>query len=134
MDTIDIIITLLKEKRISGAKMSRDLGFSSGLFSQWKNRIQKPSIEKLQKVAEYFGVSVDDLLYDKSGILANDTISMEPKIKEIADSIYDDLLPDMNISNMGEKEILEILADIFVLPDDDRKSLIDYLKFLRNKK
>lgn len=62
METIDIIIELLKQKGVSGAQMSRELGFSNAVFSQWKNKKQKPSAESLQKIAEYFGVSVDMLL------------------------------------------------------------------------
>jgi len=33
--------------------MSRDLGFSKAVFSQWKTGKQKPSAEKLLKMAEY---------------------------------------------------------------------------------
>lgn len=62
MNTFERIAKLLDENGISGAKMSRDLGFSSGLFSQWKKGTQEPSLEKAHKMAEYFGVSVDYLV------------------------------------------------------------------------
>lgn len=62
MNTIEIITDLLNKKGISAAKMMRDLGFSNGLFSQWKKGLQKPSAEKLSKIADYFEVTVDYLL------------------------------------------------------------------------
>jgi transcriptional regulator with XRE-family HTH domain len=65
IETQEIILRitrLLKEKHISAARMSRDLGFSSGLFSQWKQGQQTPSPEKLLKMADYFGVTTDYLL------------------------------------------------------------------------
>lgn len=62
MDTFDRIVELLAEKKVSGAKMSRDLGFSTAVFSQWKHRLQKPSADKVSKMAEYFDVSVGYIL------------------------------------------------------------------------
>lgn len=62
MTAVEKIINLLNENNISAAKMMRELGFSSGLFSQWKSGKQKPSAEKLVKIAEYFNVSADYLL------------------------------------------------------------------------
>ena len=70
MSTIERILQLLNGKGISPTKMSRDLGFSSGLFSQWKSGAQKPSLAKLSKIAEYLGVSVDYLL-DREPIRSN---------------------------------------------------------------
>lgn len=62
MDTIDIVMQLLKQKGISAAQMSRELGFSNSVFTQWKQRKQQPSIDKVRKMANYFGVTVDDLM------------------------------------------------------------------------
>ena len=56
---------LLAEQKLSAARMARDLGFSSGLYSQWKKGSGTPSAAKLLAVAQYLGVSVDYLLgYD----------------------------------------------------------------------
>ena len=77
MDTVQRILEQLQCKNIKPSKMMKDLGFSSGLFSQWKSGQQKPSAEKLQKIAEYLDTSVDYLLgieekfspsYDKTTI------------------------------------------------------------------
>ncbi|MDR2833484.1 MAG: helix-turn-helix domain-containing protein, partial [Streptococcaceae bacterium] len=54
-------IKKLSDKRgISIQKLSSDLGFSDNLIYQWKN--SSPKADRLQKVADYFHVSVDYLL------------------------------------------------------------------------
>ena len=62
MTPFDRICLLIKENNTSGAKMAKDLGFSSGLFSQWKSGKQQISQKKLEQIADYFGVTVDYLL------------------------------------------------------------------------
>lgn len=42
--------------------MSRDLGFSNSIYSQWNTRKTKPSNKTVAKIANYFGVSVQELL------------------------------------------------------------------------
>lgn len=54
MNTIEIINDLLKEKGISASKMMKDLGFSSGLFSQWKKGLQNPSRKKVRNDRSIF--------------------------------------------------------------------------------
>ena len=62
---IERIDALLKEQKCTAARMSRELGFSTGLYSQWKKGTQAPTAAKLLSVARYLGVSMDDLLgYD----------------------------------------------------------------------
>ena len=62
METVQIITNLLMSKGVAPSRMCRDLGFSSGLFTQWKQGLTKPSAEKLAIIAGYLNVSVDYLL------------------------------------------------------------------------
>lgn len=68
MTTVERIQQKLDEKGIKPAKMSKDLGFSNGLFSQWKSGLQKPSAEKIEKIAEYLNCSVDYLMGKEKSI------------------------------------------------------------------
>lgn len=65
MRTVDRIQDILNREGISAAKMMRDLGFSSGLFSQWKTGKQKPSLAKLEMIADYLGVTITELRRDE---------------------------------------------------------------------
>ena len=51
---------LVDEKKMTIAELERKLDFSQGSISKWDK--QSPSSERLQKVANYFSVSTDDLL------------------------------------------------------------------------
>lgn len=59
---------LLQQKGISGAKMSADLGMSRSFMTELrKGRAKSVKIETAQKIADYFGVSLSDLLGDEPG-------------------------------------------------------------------
>lgn len=51
---------LCNKKSVSIAKLERETGIGNGTISRWDT--SSPSIENVQKVAEFFGVSVDELL------------------------------------------------------------------------
>lgn len=62
-DMYKIIDTLLKERGISGAKMSTDLGMSRSFMTELrKGRAKSIKAETAQRIADYFGVSVGYLL------------------------------------------------------------------------
>lgn len=54
------IESLRKERGISQGNLEKELGFSNGSYSKWKNSMPTP--DRLQKLAEYFGVSVNYLM------------------------------------------------------------------------
>lgn len=61
MDTYDRIAALMAQHGERASDLARATGISTGLLSQWKARMQNPSLEKLTLVAEHYGVTVDAL-------------------------------------------------------------------------
>lgn len=59
MTLYERIENLRKNKGISQKNMEIELGFSNGSISKWRN--SKPTTERLQKIADYFGVSLEYL-------------------------------------------------------------------------
>ena len=55
MDIFDKISARLTDLGMTQADLARATGISTGLISQWKKRTQKPSAEKLKKVADALG-------------------------------------------------------------------------------
>ena len=43
-------------------KVALDLGFTKSLFSDWKSGKSMPKTDKLKKIADYFGVSIEYFL------------------------------------------------------------------------
>ena len=60
MTTIERIEKLRNEAGLSQGKLEKELGFSNGSISKWKN--SNPTYKRLQKVADYFHVSIEYLV------------------------------------------------------------------------
>lgn len=53
----EIFLKLLKERGVKASDVSKATGIPQSTFSDWKKGRSKPKDEKLQKIADYFGVS-----------------------------------------------------------------------------
>ena len=60
----DIFMSLCNKKKITAAKVRQDLGISQSTMASWKSRGLTPKMETLEKLADYFSVSVDFLIGD----------------------------------------------------------------------
>ena len=55
---------LCQKAGVTPTQVSRDLGIRQSTVSMWKNQGTTPKYQTLQKLSDYFGVSVDSLLGD----------------------------------------------------------------------
>ena len=62
-DLVMRIRKLCKENKISMRRLERENSFGNGLVSKWSH--SSPSVAYLQRVAQYFGVSINYLLGEK---------------------------------------------------------------------
>lgn len=53
---------IIKDKGITAYRVAKDTGIPTSSFSEWKSGRSKPKIEKLNKIAKYLGVTLDDLI------------------------------------------------------------------------
>lgn len=110
MTVFDRIKFLANKRGVSVSKVATDLGFSENLFYQWKTA--SPKSDRLEAVADYFGVSVDYLLG------RTDT----PQNVENEDE-YDDLVM---MFRKNEMEIPEDRRDEY---RREVEKLMDFVKF-----
>ena len=84
----EIFENLLKERGITAYKVAQDTGITTATLSSWKKGRYTPKREKLQKIADYFGVTVDYLMTGKE----------EPKEKKSELTARDerDIAKDLN--------------------------------------
>ena len=61
----EIFAKLLEERGVTAYKVSKATGIAGSTFSDWKSGRCTPKQDKLQKIADYFGVSVDFLITGK---------------------------------------------------------------------
>ena len=56
---------LVKARGISTYRVAKDTGLSTTVFSDWKSGKSKPKVDKLKKIADYFGTSVGSLIRER---------------------------------------------------------------------
>ncbi len=69
----EIFVKLLEKYGITAYKVSKATGIGGSTFTDWKNGRSVPKQDKLQKIADYFGVTIDYLMTGKE----------EPEKKEV---------------------------------------------------
>lgn len=58
----EIFVKLLEKYGVTAYKVSKATGIGGSTFTDWKNGRSVPKQDKLQKIADYFGVTVDYLI------------------------------------------------------------------------
>lgn len=53
---------LVKSRGITAYRAAKDLGLAPAVFSDWKSGKSKPKADKLKKIADYFGVTIEYFL------------------------------------------------------------------------
>ena len=101
-ETVNRIISLLKDRNIAKGKFLRDLGFNKSAIAGWERGEHASYKKKLPEIAEYFDVSIDWLT------------GKEQKNKPVTER--DEL------SN-------EIIRLVKKLPLEKQKELLDYARY-----
>ena len=75
---------LRSEKGISQAKLAADIHISRSAVAKWENGLGLPNDESLKLLADYFGVTIDELIPNKSNeeilVSKNKTIDQQKKV------------------------------------------------------
>lgn len=58
----EIFEQLLQKYNVTAYKVGKETGIPGSTFSAWKAGISNPKPDKLKKIADYFGVTVDYLM------------------------------------------------------------------------
>ena len=56
------LAAMCKEKGITFHKLEKECGIGNGIIARWKT--SSPTVANLKAVADFFGVTVDELLKD----------------------------------------------------------------------
>lgn len=101
---------LLKEHKVTAYRVAKETGITTATLTSWKQGKYTPKQEKLQKIADYFGVTVDYLI----GASEEKTNTAETKpyyeltskderdIAEELSRLMADLESDSSLAFMGE--------------------------------
>ncbi|MFW3538235.1 helix-turn-helix domain-containing protein [Vagococcus fluvialis] len=100
MDLLERIKLLSEKRSITISQLEDELGIPNNTIYQWKKRT--PNVERLQKVADFFNVSIDYLLgRSDSEKSSNEKTSMAKQV-----------MMRMNTDGLSEKELDEIESEM----------------------
>lgn len=101
---------LCKKKGVRPSDVSRATGISTATLTSWKKGKYTPKQDKLQKIADYFEVSVDYLIKGKEA----EGYYINEETARVAQRIFDN--PDLRIlfdaSEDSKPEDLRMAADL----------------------
>ncbi len=66
---------LMKQRNVTRYRVSQETGVAESSLSDWKNGKSMPKIDKMQKIAEYFGVTVDYLMGKEKPVTDDDELN-----------------------------------------------------------
>lgn len=81
----EIFEKLRTEKGVSLYQIGQATGLNPSIFSNWKAGRYSPKADKLAKIAEYFGVTVEYLMTGE----AHDGYYVNPETAEVAQKIFE---------------------------------------------
>lgn len=82
----EVFAKLCEQNGVTANQVAKATGVSSATITSWKKGEYKPKIDKLQKIADYFGVSISFL---NSGDV-RDGYYLDPKTAKASQEVFDD--------------------------------------------
>lgn len=94
----DVFCGLCAAKGVSPTRAAIEIGLSNSAPTMWKKRKATPPVDILNKVSEYFGVTLDELLSDESE--KSPAVSVDPTTAELLSMV----------NNMNDEQRARALA------------------------
>ena len=123
----DRIFEIMKEKELTAYRVSKDTGISQASLADWRKGRSKPKIDKLQKLSEYFGVSIpyltgeSDQIDDAQQMQAPNGYYVDKETAEYAEMLR---------TRPGARLLFSAAKDI---SKDDLQKAVEYIEFLKSK-
>ncbi|WP_313074775.1 helix-turn-helix domain-containing protein [Lacrimispora sp.] len=94
----EIFLKLLEARGVKAADVCRGTGLPSSLFSEWKRGKSTPKADKMKKIADYFGVTVDYLVTGEG-----------PEASSVKPNQIETLAAHLEGDDLSEDELEEIM-------------------------
>lgn len=128
----EVFEQLLQKKGVSSYKVAKEAGVTQTALSNWKSGRSTPTAKTLQKIADYFGVTIDYLMTGDNSSEQGLTARDNRDIAKDLDSIMEKLTSGENgpASYNGE-EISPEAAELF---KDELEIALKRLKLINKDK
>lgn len=113
----EVFEKLMKEKGVTPYRVGKDTGINPSTFTNWKKGAYEPKIDKMQKIADYFGVSLEYLMIGE----------------DILDGVEDTLEYKMGGVSCGEddkkRDFINVMLDLADLNDYEGMEALKIIAF-----
>lgn len=117
-----------RERKISITNLEKELGFGNGTIGKWQTN--KPSLERLQKVADYFGKPLEWFLYGDAAAPRNVGNHYTNSINESDNAI---LVISQTGENAFTKQEVALIAAYRELSLEQQAEVIQFIFGLKRK-
>ncbi len=93
----EVFVKLAQERGVTAYKVAKETGISQQVFTSWKTGRSTPKQDKLKKIADYFGVSVDYLMTGETPEGKPEVTEQDIKValfngdKEVTDEMWEEV-------------------------------------------
>ncbi len=116
----EIFKNLCEERGVRPYDVSKATGISTATLTSWKQGKYTPKEDKLQLIADYFGVST---YYLKTG-KENKTVTIDPRpFRALQDRIDEEIAPGLP----------EVIRSYIALDEDDRYEILTLMRIKLEK-
>ena len=103
----EIFEKLLRERGVTAYKVAKDTGIGTATLSNWKNGKYTPKQDKMQKLADYFGVTIDYLMTGKDSASEETPIDID------------------HAQNEPERKLLVLCRQAHDVSEEEREDIIN---------
>lgn len=130
----EVFENLLKKHNITAYKVAKDTGISYSTFSDWKAGRSTPKQDKLKKIADYFGVSLDYLITGKDETPAPSSELTRKDERDIAKDL-NNIMEKLNSGDDGPINFngVEMTEETKALFRDELELMLRRLKLINKK-
>lgn len=120
----EIFEQLMQKKGVTAYRVSKDTGISTATLTDWKMGRSTPKNDKLQRIADYFGVTLDYLTGREKDLSLSLTFTSEQ-----GEQIFIDIVKSIEkLNNEGAKaaeRYMRYLASLKEYENNDNSSILN---------
>lgn len=105
----EIFVELCRINGVTAYKVGKETGIASSTFTDWKNGRSEPKKDKLQKIADYFNVSIDYLMTGETKKYTIEVADEDTKLIFLPKEIKEYAIKLSELSVEDRKDIMKMI-------------------------
>ena len=119
------ILHFMEVKGVNATDVCKACGFKQNTFSDWVNGKTYPRIDKIETMANYFGVS--------KALLVEEKISADTEQSKKIRDLYSNIPPEILEEAENDPQLMEFIQLFLNTSEENRPAVLQILKGLQQK-